>query len=148
MLLISATTVYPLTHPGCTDCFFFCVLTNNLQALVDHLVDNPSDVVGLELGPGDEPLLPGTLLPMRNVRSTDNPPQPFPSSMPMGVEAGGSGGIDVGGGTGKGGSPTQEAHDGGGGGDGAGGAKTDSMRRWGNGGSFCSAFFVSVFCGV
>lgn len=116
---------------------------------MDHLVDNPSDVVGLELGPGDEPLLPGTLLPMRNVRCTDNPPQPFPSSMPAGVEAGGSGGIDVGGGSGKGGSPSQEAHDGGGG-DGAGGAKTDSMRRWGWGNevSFCSVLFCfAVFGG-
>ncbi|CAN0554737.1 unnamed protein product, partial [Ectocarpus sp. 12 AP-2014] len=50
-----------------------------LEALVDHLIDNPSDVVGLELGPGDEPLLPGTLLPMRGVRATDNPPPTFSS---------------------------------------------------------------------
>lgn len=59
---------------------------------MDHLIDNPSDVVGLELGPGDEPLLPGTLLPMRNVRATDTPPPPI-----CAASISGSGTIDVGG---------------------------------------------------
>ncbi|CAM9777765.1 unnamed protein product [Scytosiphon promiscuus] len=101
-----------------------------LEALVDHLIDNPSDVVGLELGPGDEPLLPGTLLPMRGVRATDNPPPGFTGS-------GSGGGMAAdGGGAGGGGSGAEE----GGGsslplvamesaGDTSGGAKSESMRR-------------------
>lgn len=88
---------------------------------MDHLIDSPSDVVGLELGPGDEPLLPGTLLPMRGVRATDTPPPPI-----CAASIGGSGTIDAcGSGEGKSSSPkvvepVGDAH---------GGAKTDSMRR-------------------
>lgn len=102
---------------------------------MDHLIGNPSDVVGLELGPGDEPLLPGTLLPMRDVRATDNLP-PTVSFPGNGSASGGGGGmIDVGGGgSGTGGGseggdgkgsyqPKEVATESGG------GAKTDSMRR-------------------
>lgn len=106
------------------------------QALVDHLIDNPSDVVGLELGPGDEPLLPGTLLPMRGVRATDNPPPTFSGSSTGPGSGGAEGGVlDVGGGSGSGadgeGFPTNAAaaEGGGGGGDASGGAKSQSMRR-------------------
>lgn len=101
------------------------------QALVDHLIDNPSDVVGLELGPGDEPLLPGTLLPMRGVRATDNPPPTFSGSSTTG--SGGGGGVLDAGGAGSG--PDGEAYSGfpaaaeGGAGDASGGAKSESMRR-------------------
>lgn len=95
---------------------------------MDHLIDNPSDVVGLELGPGDEPLLPGTLMPMRHVRATDNP-LPFLASSSGTLDVLG-GGIDFQGipleGKDGGATGVTTAADVGGGG---GGAKTDSMRR-------------------
>lgn len=102
---------------------------------MDHLIDNPSDVVGLELGPGDEPLLPGTLLPMRGVRATDNPPPTFSgSSSTAPTGAGGGGGMLDAGGAGSG--QDEEAYSsfpvaegGAAAGDGSGGAKSESMRR-------------------
>lgn len=99
---------------------------------MDHLIENPSDVVGLELGPGDEPLLPGTLLPMRGVRATDNPPPTFSgSSMPTAGSSGGGmldGGMAGSGPEGEsyGGVPAAES---GAAGDASGGAKSESMRR-------------------
>lgn len=91
---------------------------------MDHLLDNPSDVVGLELGPGDEPLLPGTLIPMRGVRASDDPPPMFST---IATPGGGAGGdyeskafASRDGGDGDGGSAES-----------SGGAKTDSMRRYG-----------------
>lgn len=99
---------------------------------MDHLIDNPSDVVGLELGPGDEPLLPGTLLPMRGVRATDNPPPTFSGSSMVLTGGGGGGGMLDAGGMGSG--PDGEAYSGfpaaeSGAGDTSGGAKSESMRR-------------------
>ena len=98
---------------------------------MDHLIDNPSDVVGLELGPGDEPLLPGTLLPMRGVRATDNPPPTFSGSSMATAGSGGGGILDAGA---AGSGPDGEAYSGvpaaeNGPGDTSGGAKSESMRR-------------------
>lgn len=79
-------------------------------------------MVGLELGPGDEPLLPGTLIPMRGVRASDDPPPMFS----MATTPGGASGGDYE----SAGFGAREAGDGEGmGGEGSVGAKTDSMRR-------------------
>lgn len=78
--------------------------------------------MGLELGPGDEPLLPGTLIPMRGVRASDDPPPMFS----MATTPGGASGGDYE----SAGFGAREAGDGEGmGAEGSGGAKTDSMRR-------------------
>lgn len=104
---------------------------------MDHLLDNVDDVVGLELGPRDEPLLPGTLIPMRGVRPAEEAPPAASASGSAtggGKDGGGGGGGKGGSGSSTGKEATERKEAGGGGGitgDVASGAKMDSMRRWG-----------------